>query len=1034
MRLLLIQLSDLHIRSENDFVLKRAEQIAAAIKSTNYRPDLCVFVISGDIAYSGEEGQYLLALDLLALIERYLKQEFLAEAELRYVVVPGNHDCLLAGSHQVRNLVLDSPDVRRPEPPDSEIVSMCTSVQANAFQFRNALDAEAERVGDNLYYEYLMSIGDSSIIFRCCNTAWLSRQHEQPAMLFYPTGAIRDRAGTLTLAVSIFHHPYGWLDPTNARQFRKRIEQVSNIILTGHEHDHTLREQRTKGGEVTTHIEGSALQANDQSGFVVICVDTEQRHHAVMSYEWTGDLYATQDRMEWREYPLNQGVAGQDYEITPDMRETLADPGITIHHASHERVVLDDIYVYPDMVEVAFPPKDHPDYIRGESIRHVAEQHGRVLITGMDRSGKTCLAKRLFRDYYQAGYVPILLDGAQLRLYDDERIYDTLREVFRSQYTAPTDQHYMQLDRAKRVILIDEYENIRTGRNGPAGALARVSDFASQVVLIAYDLAQQVGEIAGGKPISEGRAPFIQFRIIQYGHLRRAEIAERWFLLDPAIAGDSQELARKVMTAKRMMDTAIGKNFVPSYPIFLLAILQAIDHSEQINLGASTYGYFYEILIRKALLVGTTAQGLDVKLGFLAHFAYSVFIGGTKGVEEARYRDIVSEYEKGHLIRFNASDVFTQLLHAGILARKGNLFEFKYAYIYYYFVACYFRDHMNEGDVRDHIARLARGAHREENANILLFLAHVSRDPVILDAVLQNARGIFPGSEEVDLSSRQSLLPELEEVIREVVYEEKRLQEARTEALAKLDTIERERERRKETEEALVEVNSFAAEVSRGFRTLQILGQVLKNFPGTIEAERKKEIAEACYALGLRTLGALYGLLRERRDEYLLELIETIREEDPDLTERELSERAQRSMYTLTHIAGYATIRRISSAIGSPYLAPIYEAIFENHATPAVALVNTSIQLDQDVRLPERRIAHLAEELKRNPYARHILTSLVVNHFYMYDVPFDVKQKVCAALEIKYKPLQVTNPRPRLIGRQSADGKEAPDTSWRVTP
>jgi hypothetical protein len=83
--------------------------------------------------------------------------------------------------------------------------------------------------------------------------------------------------------------------------------------------------------------------------------------------------------------------------------------------------------------------------------------------------------------------------------------------------------------------------------------------------------------------------------------------------------------------------------------------------------------------------------------------------------------------------------------------------------------------------------------------------------------------------------------------------------------------------------------------------------------------------------------------------------------------------------------------------------------------SPAVELVNVSIQLDQDVRMPAEKIEALAKEFKTHHFASDILTSLVVNHFYMYEVPFETKQRLCAALEVKYKPLQMINPRPRLV-------------------
>src|SRR5205807_9361756 len=102
-------------------------------------------------------------------------------------------------------------------------------------------------------------------LIRCCNTAWLSEIREKQGGLFFPVerlklAAVPERDAKDALLITIFHHPYSWLATTNARNFRKAIEESSDVVLTGHEHDFTKKTVTGLIGEVNQYIEGGALQ------------------------------------------------------------------------------------------------------------------------------------------------------------------------------------------------------------------------------------------------------------------------------------------------------------------------------------------------------------------------------------------------------------------------------------------------------------------------------------------------------------------------------------------------------------------------------------------------------------------------------------------------------------------------------------------------------------------------------------------------------------------------------------------------------
>ena len=65
-----------------------------------------IFVISGDIAIYGTEDQYNIAYQWLTDCENFWKKETRILQSFDYVVVPGNHDCMLSDSNPIRDLVI----------------------------------------------------------------------------------------------------------------------------------------------------------------------------------------------------------------------------------------------------------------------------------------------------------------------------------------------------------------------------------------------------------------------------------------------------------------------------------------------------------------------------------------------------------------------------------------------------------------------------------------------------------------------------------------------------------------------------------------------------------------------------------------------------------------------------------------------------------------------------------------------------------------------------------------------------------------
>jgi hypothetical protein len=899
MRLLVLQLSDIHIKTQLDFVLSRAGRIADAVKDLDHEVTHCVLALTGDIAYSGTAEQYAWAAKWVAQVRDAVSSALQGRASVTVAAIPGNHDCDFREPSPARAALLDAMLKDPSIAADPGSVAVFVQPQRPFFAFRDAVAADGLVGSGEVYYEYRIGGGTDAngvsaeiALVRCLNTAWASQNPEMAAKLVYPESLIVEDSGENAIVITLLHHPYNWLEPMNARNVRRAVQNVSDVILTGHEHAPGLHQQEDEQGATSLYIEGLALQgkitvAGPQSEFHAILLDTARRERRVVSFKW-GEKSRYDEQQgpgtAWAPFAANPLRDGHAFPLSQKMRQLLSDPGLTLSHPTRGTLSLDDIFVYPDLLEVRYQPKAGQALVtRGERLLDTAVQSRRLLVTGTDDSGKSTLAKRLFIDALDAGFVPVLLNGRMARLRGDEKDRRELASEFEDQYTASGDA-YLDTPTHKRILIIDDFASLRVSERTQPEMLEYLAHFAGTVVLFAHDVAEQVREIAGLSPTG-GRTPFPHLRIMAVSHVRREEMIDRYISL--AGSGDTSQTEALRAEMRRVLAMAVGRYHAPSVPVSVISILQTLAFNDQLNVSQATHGYYYELLIKRALYANTSQQEMDVRLSYLTDLAFAVYNLGDQQWSEAWFTTFHQRFVEDRRLALRFSDVVAALVEAQIIAPDGAGYRFRYRYIYYYFVSRALAARLPTVEGRAEIVRLTGQLGEQEPANILLFLTHHSKDAAIIDPMLAFANSLFEQIAPVHLDSERSELPEFELALKNAVYQDRPIEENRRDYMQRLDEADGPRDdgeestspvgsrptpvpavyvrsvRDVERDETLSEMMGFVGRIYTSFRVMQILGQLLKNFPGTLTGEQKERITRTVYGVGLRTLGAVHQLVRD---------------------------------------------------------------------------------------------------------------------------------------------------------------------------
>jgi hypothetical protein len=235
-----VHLSDFHFREthswKDDIVLRRLFDDLEQRQSIS--PDLGsidFIAITGDIAFSGTPGEYVVARDFLDELSRR------TEVDKDFIfMVPGNHDL---EQDAITPLVAVAMSNLTDEDAINEILchrqdrERILSKFTNYRQFAAAHSRVRSPAHDPSFgYAECLDIRGANICIVGLNSAWLSPHHDDRSRLaigeYQVVEALRDTRGKICIA--LMHHPFDWLQDHDRRICQPLLAKRCHFILHGH--------------------------------------------------------------------------------------------------------------------------------------------------------------------------------------------------------------------------------------------------------------------------------------------------------------------------------------------------------------------------------------------------------------------------------------------------------------------------------------------------------------------------------------------------------------------------------------------------------------------------------------------------------------------------------------------------------------------------------------------------------------------------------------------------------------------------------
>lgn len=980
-----LHLSDIHIKSQNDWILDKANHIAACLYTSLSEASVVFVIVSGDIAYSGKEHQYVEAEKFLRGIEAAIQVE--RTLPVHFVLCAGNHDCDFELGNKTRTLALNGVRADLSQFDDS-ILETGTALQVKYRAFVEKLVTPGEtRVGDDLWRCHRFTVEDKEIVIDSINVAWCSNLHEEPGSLIFPHERYAKHLNeSIDIRVSVLHHPLNWFSQASYRPFRELVRGIANVVISGHEHVGGVGEDLHSASGHSAYIEGCVLQEAlpRDSSFNVIVLNLDDGTYRPTRYQWNGtDAYSATDVGSWSDFRAMPKKARNSFQLNDSFAQLLSDPG-GVFESKGSPLTLAELYVPLDMQE-ADRRTEQRRIMSSFVLEDEARLDGGVLLTGEEKVGATSLLFMLFQSFYTRGLVPVYVRGADLKGCSEKDVDSTVRKAFVDQYGSHNIERFEQLPAAQKVLLLDDFDDGPIRASAHRGRLLALvaSKFPNFVVT-----ASEVFDLEGVNSSFAGEAlrDLKDYRLLPMGYSLRARLVKRWFQRTASDGTMDEDLMlAKCDQAERLLDAILARNIVPSLPLYLLTLLQSMDAGSSSGFEESGLGEYYDFLVKEGLrTAGVQKQHWGSMIEYSSSLAWQIHATEHKEITVNELRVFNDQFSREqHRVDFEPR--LKELLRARILAQHGQYVRFRYHYIYYFLKGRYLASQLTDLAAQAYVRECCAHLYVRENANTILFLAHHAfKDPMFLNAIVHaviapfasHAPLQFNGADTASVAGFVRLLPKL-------AYNGENPEKMR-------DKVNRTRDELDDGDDGLVDQKQagnelgFLAELIALFKTVEILGQIVKNQIASIPRTKRVELLEVLMKGPLRALTAYFDMFMADRSAVEAEIAAMLKKRHAAADESERHEIVKRLLAQFLQFASYGFVAKAVSSVSSDSLQEDIDAAAKNLNSPAARLIALGVRLDGPGKLPRKELSQAKAETEKDFMGARVLQFLTLRRLYMF--------------------------------------------------
>ncbi len=860
MKLFILHLSDIHFETENDYNDDNVLAIVNAIK-LGKAVEAVLVVVSGDITYSGYRRQQSTGLKFLKALRHKIRERY-DIGNVSVAVVPGNHDLnykLGANTHDQIKEWLDTDTM------DDHIEEECNKMSSfyycagvlHCFQDKKSLVCVKE-----------IKYGDKSVRLNLINTAAFSSLDEDQGLHYLSQQdlIVLEKQSKNDFVFTIMHHPHHWF----CWRMKKRLETIlyeqSDAIFVGHEHYSSEMAISSGNANVLMHAGGELSNKGDWSNseFYGAILDMDSRSFEVSKYTWDikSRLYIKRNgnnSILSRNRINGNGISPKKEYIREIMQDTkymiCAD--------------ISDYYVFPLMEEVVINNRRIGKEITDiERFILEIEEKKKVFILGRNDTGKTVLAKQLYKALSENRYV-IYIPARDVRNGKYEQL---IKNVFEDAYSSDYVEYekFKQASINQKVIILDDVDEID----------ATVYESFIKYLDDEFDIIVQTSKKAIELDIKERikqsalLEQYVMYRVSPFYADKRKELVGNIVRILVNQDEDAQsrivELLCDALSKQRKLFN-LDPDFIVQFVKYYCSNI-----GETIQNDGSIFSKVFESNIVSLLKPNAVKMSVDKILIILDKIAYQMHKQKKHPMPQEDICNVIKQYNDDFDSEVNYLDFIDILLKSRIFIKDESKYAFAERNYLAYFIAREIKRRCLEEQDYQEFNHVLDYACFNINADILLFVTYITDNLNIIKMIMYKAEQYSNQWNEFQMSPIG--IPYLSDTNQLAVtkVEEGDRQKAEVEVVNK----EKQQDKSKEFSTIAPVYNydedelTLMEEMIRAMSLSIILSRTLPSFEHMMKKPDKEKCVQLIYTLPLK----IFNVWAVQVEESKTELIEEIKD------------------------------------------------------------------------------------------------------------------------------------------------------------
>lgn len=861
MKLLIIQLSDMHFENTDQTHSIHIDRMISAIKSGLFA-DECIIVVSGDMAGKGKKSDYNYVKGFISALQCFLNGAGYRNKKIHVVPVPGNHDINFSSLNVSISDIIEAYEKQTVEELKNRYLE-------NMKEFFSYAAGQGCFVDDKVISRKVIEYGDKKIGFVLYNTAPLSLlggNSEDMGNHYLSDLELQklEEATDADINILVLHHSIEWLKTIYKDKLRKIITKKYSLVLSGHDHIAYGQSNCIDNSGVVQFVQGNALQgyAEEGNGFCALTIDLDCLNIEGYSYIWRDSIYVPEKIINTK---IRAGLC-EDILLLDDFREQI------IYDSCKRKI--DEYYVFPG---VTYNMLDEDKNIQRfdiddeQELLTLLDDRFRTVITGNHKAGKTLLAKKIFKYFYDKGMKPLFIEANDINKKKIERIIDY---VFQEEYSA--DDHayekYKQLDKSRKIAIIDG---------------ASMLSLQTLAALISF-LEQQIGHIiifSEDEINLNVRKQVLETLVDENDltvHIKPFLYNKRKVLISKVLRHSTKDYDIETETMKINDLINMQIKYFDLDPEFIISFVNQyeLDMNFKFTAGTNVFNVVYESSIKNQIIANSDDIDPTHVINILREIAYKMHFEKKSSIKIDEIIEISEEYKKNYRQKVNDRAFLEAALNAKILFENDNEYKFRDHTITAYFVAQALNQKYNQGeDIQNNLDLLLRDLCFNINSDIVLFLSLITNNPKFVNIIVEGAQKHFAYQEELSFDKKnieyildtnlaiKDSMPDKEE--RERRENEIAKQEEKIKLVDLIELVN-------EYDYTEDDLNKVENQVMISFKYLEILSKTLPAFCQNMKVDQQDRLVDLIYRCPNQFLFSILKEIGENFDDFTRGLYEEI--------------------------------------------------------------------------------------------------------------------------------------------------------------